>query len=103
METASDGVGFHSDADQIIRAEHFESLCAGKAHTSFMIQEGFKVTQVSRFQGCAGFTGFKVAQVAQVKTEGKYKGEVNCPTLRQKTSELFGRFEWSWGPSRCSG
>ena len=48
MEAAADGVGFHADADQIIRAEQVESLRTGKAHTSFMIQ--VLAGQVSRFQ-----------------------------------------------------
>ena len=39
MELAADGVGFHADSDQIIGAEHFESLFASKAHTDFMIPE----------------------------------------------------------------
>ena len=34
MKLAADGVGFHADADQIIGAEHFESLFVAKAHTN---------------------------------------------------------------------
>jgi hypothetical protein len=34
MELAADGVGFHANADEIIGAEHFESLRVSKAHTS---------------------------------------------------------------------